>query len=297
MTHLDQLESEAIYVIREALSNAKNPVVLFSGGKDSICVSHLALKAMAPSKLTCPFLHVDTGHNFAEAINFRDKFIKKNDLKLLVASVEDYIKKGLLKDTTGAKASRNLLQTMPLLETIKEHKFDIIFGGARRDEEKARAKERFFSLRDDFGGWNPKSQRPELWMLYNTYMNQGENLRVFPLSNWTESDVWEYIKRENINVPEIYFAHERKCIQLKDGRIMAISPFVQIEDGEKEITDTVRFRTVGDMTCTAAFKSTASNVDEIIKEINTLRTTERGARLDDEVSESAMEDRKKDGYF
>ena len=271
--------------------------MLFSGGKDSIVLVHLALKAFRPGKFPFPLVHVDTGHNFPEAIQFRDYLADKIGEKLIVASVEDAIKKYNLKETGGRFPSRNALQTYALLDVIEENEFDSCIGGARRDEEKARAKERIFSVRDDFGQWDPKLQRPELWNILNGRIDQGHNVRVFPLSNWTELDVWNYIKQENIELPNLYFAHERECIQYND-RLVATSEFIQPQEGEAFGIETVRYRTVGDMTCTAAVSSTASTIDDIIEEIIATRVSERGqTRLDDQVSEAAMEDRKKQGYF
>ena len=295
--YLKQLENEAIYIFRETAAQFERPALLFSGGKDSIVLAHLALKAFRPGKFPFPLVHVDTGHNFPEAIEFRDYFTNKIGEKLIVASVEDAIKKYNLKETGGRFPSRNALQTYALLDVIEENNFDACIGGARRDEEKARAKERIFSVRDDFGQWDPKLQRPELWNILNGRIDQGHNVRVFPLSNWTELDVWNYIKQENIELPSLYFSHDRECIHYNE-RLVATSQFIQAQEGEKFGIEKVRYRTVGDMTCTAAVSSTASTIDEIIDEIIATRVSERGqTRLDDQVSEAAMEDRKKQGYF
>ena len=295
--YLKQLENEAIYIFRETAAQFERPALLFSGGKDSIVLVHLALKAFRPGKLPFPLVHIDTGHNFPEALEFRDYLVNKIGEKLIIASVEDAIKKYNLKETGGRFPSRNALQTYALLDAIEENKFDACIGGARRDEEKARAKERIFSVRDDFGQWDPKLQRPELWNILNGRIDQGQNMRVFPLSNWTELDVWNYIKQENIELPNLYFAHERECIQY-NNRFVATSAFIHPKEGEVFGIETVRYRTVGDMTCTAAVLSTASTIDHIIEEIIATRVSERGqTRLDDQVSEAAMEDRKKQGYF
>lgn len=296
ISHLDELEAESIFVIRELASQFENPVLLFSGGKDSLVVLHLAVKAFWPAKLPFPLLHVDTGHNFDETIQFRDKLIEKLGLQLKVALVQDAIDQNKVVEEKGPNASRNSLQTVPLLEAIETNAFDAAIGGARRDEEKARAKERFFSHRDDFGQWNPKNQRPELWNLFNGKKNQGEHFRVFPISNWTELDVWQYIQREELEIPNLYLAHEREVVNRK-GVLLAKSPYLTLEDGEEYENKMVRFRTIGDMTCTGAVESTADNLDDIIEEIILTRQTERGARADDKRSQAAMEDRKKDGYF
>lgn len=297
LNYLDILEAEAIHIFREAAGQFQRPALLFSGGKDSITLVRLAEKAFRPGKFPFPLVHIDTGHNFPEVIKFRDNLISKLDEKLIVRKVEDTIKKKKLKDPYGKNAGRNRLQIHTLLDTIEEFNFDVCIGGARRDEEKARAKERIFSIRDEFGQWNPKMQRPELWNIYNGRINQGENVRVFPISNWTELDIWNYIKRENIELPEIYFAHERNCL-LKGEQLVALSEFINPEENETIITERVRFRTVGDMTCTAAVKSNAETVDDIINEIKISRKSERGeTRLDDRFSEAAMEDRKRIGYF
>ncbi|HTB05920.1 MAG TPA: sulfate adenylyltransferase subunit CysD [Bacteroidia bacterium] len=294
--HLDELESEAIYVLREVAAQFEKAALLFSGGKDSIVASYLARKAFYPAKIPFPLLHIDTGHNFPETIVYRDEWVKTIDARLIVKYVQDSIDKGRVKEETGYNASRNLLQTVTLLDAIEELKLDAAIGGARRDEEKARAKERFFSHRDEFGQWNPKNQRPELWDLFNGKKNMGEHFRVFPLSNWTELDVWQYIKEEKIPIPEIYYSHQRECIS-RDGQLLAKSEFLKLKDTEKYEKMTVRFRTIGDMSCTGAVLSTASNIDEVIEEISASRVTERGTRADDKRSEAAMEDRKKAGYF
>jgi len=294
-SHLDELEDEAIFILREVAGQFQRPALLFSGGKDSITLVRLSEKAFRPARFPYPLVHIDTGHNFPEVIEFRDNLIKKIKEKLIIGSVEDSIKRGTAKEEKGKWASRNALQSITLLETIEKYEFDACIGGARRDEEKARAKERIFSYRNEFGEWNPKIQRPELWNLYNGKIFPGENIRVFPISNWTELDVWNYIKKENLEIPSIYFAHERDCVYRKD-LLFPVSSFVQL-DNEPIVRKKVRFRTVGDMTCTAAIESNATTVDDIIKEIIESNTTERGARLDDKRSETAMEDRKKGGYF
>lgn len=294
---LDQLEAEAIHILREVAGQFERPALLFSGGKDSITLVRLAEKAFRPGKFPFPLVHIDTGHNFTEAIEYRDDLVKRLGEKLIVRYVEDTIKSKKLVEPKGKNASRNALQTYTLLDTIEEFKFDACIGGARRDEEKARAKERIFSVRDEFGQWDPKLQRPELWSTYNGKINSGENVRVFPISNWTELDVWNYIQREKINLPSIYFSHDRKCI-LREGRLMGLSDFVYFDDEDEIVDRRVRFRTVGDMTCTAAVESEASTIDDIINEIKATRVSERGAtRMDDKTSEAAMEDRKKGGYF
>ena len=296
--YLDELEAEAIYILREVAGQFDRPALLFSGGKDSICLVHLALKAFRPGKFPFPLVHVDTGHNFEEAITYRDNLAKKLDEKLIVRYVADTIKAKKLQDGKGKFPSRNGLQTYTLLDVIEEFEFDACIGGARRDEEKARAKERIFSVRDEFGQWDPKMQRPELWNIYNGKINKGENVRVFPISNWTELDVWNYIKRENIELPSIYFTHERECILTENGQLMNTNEFVTIEEKDVIVKKKVRYRTVGDMTCTAAVESEAYTVDDIIKELKEAKISERGAtRMDDRVSEAAMEDRKKGGYF
>ncbi|GIX42307.1 MAG: sulfate adenylyltransferase [Leptospiraceae bacterium] len=294
-SHLEELEDEAIYILREVAGQFQRPALLFSGGKDSITLVRLSEKAFRPAKFPYPLVHIDTGHNFPEVIEFRDNLIKRINERLIVGSVEDSIRRGTAKEEKGKWASRNALQSITLLETIEKYEFDACIGGARRDEEKARAKERIFSYRNEFGEWDPRNQRPELWNLYNGKIFPGENIRVFPISNWTELDVWYYIKKENLEIPSIYFAHERDCVYRKD-LLFPVSPFVQLDD-EPIIRKKVRFRTVGDMTCTAAIESNATTIDDIIKEIIESNTTERGARLDDKRSETAMEDRKKGGYF
>ena len=296
LSHLKELESEAIYIIRETASQFERPVLLFSGGKDSIVMTHLARKAFFPAKIPFPLMHIDTGHNFPETLTYRDNLIKSIGANLLVKLVQDSINKGRAKEEKGPNASRNVLQTVTLLDAIEEHKFDAALGGARRDEEKARAKERFFSHRDEFGQWDPKNQRPELWNLLNGKKNIGEHFRVFPLSNWTEMDVWQYIYIEKLPLPEIYFSHDRNCFK-RDGMILAETEFLPLRENEHIEKMRVRYRTVGDMTCTAAVLSPASTVAEIIDEIAASRTTERGSRADDKRSEAAMEDRKKQGYF
>ncbi len=297
LDYLDQLEAESIHIFREVAGQFEKPALLFSGGKDSIVLVHLAMKAFRPCKFPFPLVHIDTGHNFQEALDFRDHLVEKIGEKLIVRKVEETIKAKGLTEPKGKFASRNALQSYTLLDTIEEFQFDACIGGARRDEEKARAKERIFSVRDDFGGWNPKLQRPELWNIYNGKIHKGENVRVFPISNWTELDVWNYIKREKIELPSIYFSHEREVLEYQ-GQLIAVSDFIQIEEGDNISTKKVRYRTVGDMTCTAAVESEAYSIDDIINEITISRTSERGeTRIDDKVSEAAMEDRKKNGYF
>jgi sulfate adenylyltransferase subunit 2 len=298
LNHLQKLESESIYVLREVASQFERPVLLFSGGKDSIIMGHLSKKAFCPASIPYPFLHIDTGHNFPETIDFRDRFLKKLDVRLIVGSVQKSIDEGRVKEETGKYASRNYLQTKTLLDTIVEHKFDAAIGGGRRDEEKARAKERFFSYRNEFGEWDPKNQRPELWDIYNGKKHHGEHFRVFPLSNWTEMDIWQYILKEKIEIPSIYFAHKRQCIE-RDGVILAYSEYLNLDPEEKNKikTMTVRCRTVGDMTCTGLTVSNAKTVEDIVKEVAAFRISERGSRADDKRSETAMEDRKKEGYF
>ncbi len=297
LDYLDQLESEAIHIMREVAGQFEKPALLFSGGKDSITLVHLALKAFRPGKFPFPLVHIDTGHNFPEALQFRDELAASIGEKLVVRKVEDTIKARQLTEPKGKFASRNALQTYTLLDTIEEFGFDACIGGARRDEEKARAKERIFSVRDEFGQWNPKLQRPELWNTYNGRISKGENVRVFPISNWTELDIWNYIRRENIALPSIYFAHERTVLE-HEGQLIALSEFIQLDDTDSIVTKKVRYRTVGDMTCTAAVESNASGIDDIIREITATKTSERGeTRIDDKVSEAAMEDRKKNGYF
>jgi len=298
LNHLQKLESEAIYVIREVAAQFERPMLLFSGGKDSIVLGHLAKKSFSPAKIPFPFVHIDTGHNFPEVLTFRDHFTKHLDVRLVIGSVQQSIDTGRVKEETGRHASRNYLQSVTLLDLIHEQKFDGAIGGGRRDEEKSRAKERFFSHRNDFGQWDPKNQRPELWDLYNGRKHVGEHFRVFPLSNWTELDVWQYIMKEHIEIPSIYFSHTRECV-IRDGVIYAYSPYLNLDASEKKKvkTMTVRFRTVGDMTCTGGIESAAKSVDEIVREVAAFRISERGSRIDDKRSENAMEDRKKEGYF
>jgi sulfate adenylyltransferase subunit 2 len=296
LDHLDQLEAEAIFILRETAAQFQNPGLLFSGGKDSIVMAHLASKAFWPARIPFPLIHVDTGHNFAETIEYRDAFVEKLGARLVVGSVQESIDKGRVKEEKGPFASRNALQTTTLLDTIGEHRFDACLGGGRRDEEKARAKERFFSHRDDFGQWDPKNQRPELWNLFNGKHHPGEHFRVFPLSNFTEMDVWMYLKREEVPLPSIYFAHERDVFA-RNGSWLAVSEFVPMLETEKPERKTVRFRTIGDITCTGAVESTAATLDEVIAEVAAARQTERGTRADDKRSETAMEDRKREGYF
>jgi sulfate adenylyltransferase subunit 2 len=297
ISHLDELEAEAIHIMREVAAERERPVLLFSGGKDSIVLLRLAEKAFHPGKFPFPVMHVDTGHNFPEVIEFRDRRVAELGERLVVASVQESIDKGRAVEQTGPRASRNQLQTVTLLDAITEHGFDAAMGGARRDEERARAKERIFSFRDDFGRWNPRAQRPELWNIYNARIRKGEQIRVFPISNWTELDVWQYIARERLELPAIYFAHEREVFR-RDGMIYAVSPYVQRYPDEELFTATVRFRTVGDMTCTGGVQSRAATIEEVVTEIAATRITERGeTRADDRASEAAMEDRKRDGYF
>lgn len=296
LTHLKQLEAEAIFVMREVVAQFEKPALLFSGGKDSIVMVRLAQKAFWPAKLPFPLVHIDTEHNFPETIEFRDKLVKELGARLIVRSVGDTIKEGRAVEEKGPNPSRNGLQTITLLETIEEFKFDACFGGARRDEEKARAKERFFSHRDEFGQWDPKNQRAELWSIYNGRKHQGEHFRVFPISNWTEMDVWQYIAMEKLEIPTIYFSHSRKIVN-RSGVLLSDSPFITLAKGESLEERIVRFRTVGDMTCTGAVESEAADLSAIIEEVASARITERGARTDDKRSEAAMEDRKKQGYF
>jgi len=297
LTHLRQLEAESIHIFREVAAEFENPCMLFSGGKDSIVMLRLAEKAFWPAKLPFPVMHIDTGHNFPEVLEFRDRRIGELGARLVVSSVQAAIDDGRVVEETGPRASRNRLQITPLLDSIAEHKFDALFGGARRDEEKARAKERVYSFRDDFGQWDPKNQRPELWSLYNGRLKQGEHIRVFPISNWTELDIWQYIKEEGIEIPSVYFAHEREVFE-RDGMLLSTGPYITLMDDETPFTETVRYRTVGDMSCTGAVESGADTIDRIIEEVAATRITERGAtRADDRVSEAAMEDRKKEGYF
>ncbi len=296
LDHIRELESESIFIIREVAAQFQNPVLLFSGGKDSIVASHLAMKAFYPAKIPFPLLHIDTGHNFPETIDFRDKWTKKLGMRLIVRTVQSSIDAGRVAEEKGINASRNILQTTTLLDAIKEFKFDAAIGGARRDEEKSRAKERFFSHRDEFGQWDPRRQRPELWNLFNGRKNQGEHFRIFPLSNWTELDVWNYIYRENLEIPNLYFSHKRKVFT-RNGVIYAFADFMKLSDGEITEDMSVRFRTIGDMTCTGAVLSNATTVEDIIREIHSSTITERGTRLDDQRTESSMEDRKRLGYF
>ncbi|MEI7897854.1 MAG: sulfate adenylyltransferase subunit CysD [bacterium] len=296
LTHLNELESEAIYVLREVAAQFERPVLLFSGGKDSIVLVHLSRKAFFPAKIPFPLLHIDTGHNFTETIEFRDRMARSVNARLLVGSVQESINNGRAVEETGINASRNVLQTVTLLDAIETHKFDAAIGGARRDEEKARAKERFFSHRDEFGQWDPKNQRPELWYMFNGKKRMGEHFRVFPISNWTEMDVWQYILAENIDLPSIYFTHERDVFY-RDGVWLAAAPFMEMKPSETVEYRRVRCRTVGDISCTGLTLSTADTVEDIIQEIAATRVTERGGRYDDKRSEAAMEDRKKEGYF
>ncbi len=295
-SHLDELESEAIYIIREVAALFENPALLFSGGKDSLVMLHLAMKAFYPAKIPFVVLHIDTGHNFPETLIFRDALIKKHKLNLLVAYVQDSIDSGRVKEEKGIYASRNYLQSVTLLDVIDQYKFDAALGGARRDEEKARAKERIFSHRDAFAQWNPKNQRPELWQLFNHKKNYGEHFRIFPLSNFTELDIWFYILKKNIELPPLYFSHQRECF-LRDGVILAKSDHITLKPNEEIKTMNIRFRTIGDMTCTGATVSEAKNVQEVIDELLKMNTTERASRFDDKRSDTAMEDRKKEGYF
>ena len=297
LSQLDVLEAESIHVIREVAAEFERPALLFSGGKDSVVMLALAEKAFRPARIPFPVMHVDTGHNFGEVIEFRDKRVAELGVRLIVASVQDSIDAGRVTEDAGRWASRNRLQTVTLLDAIEEYRFDALFGGARRDEEKARAKERVFSFRDDFGQWDPKNQRPELWNLYNTRIRRGEHIRVFPLSNWTELDIWEYIEREELELPLVYFAHSRNVFE-RDGILLADSPYVTRGDDEQVFEAVVRYRTVGDMTCTGAVESTAETVAAVITEVAATRITERGqTRADDRTSEAAMEDRKREGYF
>jgi sulfate adenylyltransferase subunit 2 len=295
ISHLDALEAESIFVMREVASEFQRPVLLFSGGKDSIVMLRLAEKAFAPGRIPFPVMHVDTGHNFAEVLEFRDRRVAELGVQLVVASVPDALARGVIRE--NADGSRNRLQTPVLLEAVEKYRFDALFGGARRDEEKARAKERMFSFRDEFGQWDPRNQRPELWSLYNARVNPGESIRVFPLSNWTELDIWHYISRERVDIPEIYYAHDRDVVD-RDGMLYAVNEFIHAKPGETVFKEHVRYRTVGDASCTAAVRSDADTVAKVIEEIAATRITERGAtRGDDKVSEAAMEDRKREGYF
>ncbi len=297
LSHLAALEAESIHIIREVAAEFERPVLLFSGGKDSAVMLRLAEKAFLPARMPFPLMHVDTGHNFPEVIEYRDRRVAELGAQLVVASVQDSIDQGRVVEETGPRASRNRLQTVTLLDAITDNKFDAVFGGGRRDEEKARAKERVFSFRDDFGQWDPKNQRPELWSLYNGRHRKGEHIRVFPLSNWTELDIWQYVADAEVELPSIYFSHEREVIE-RDGMLLAVNPWITVLDGEVPHTRTVRFRTVGDATCTGAVESTASTLEQIIAETAAATVTERGAtRADDRISESGMEDRKREGYF
>jgi sulfate adenylyltransferase subunit 2 len=297
LTHLAALESEAIHIIREVAAELERPVLLFSGGKDSCVLLRLAEKAFRPAPIPFPLMHVDTGHNFPEVIEFRDRRVAELGCELVIASVQASIDADRVTEETGPRASRNRLQTVTLLDAIEEHGFDAAFGGARRDEERARAKERVFSFRDDFGQWDPRRQRPELWNLYNGRVRRGEHVRIFPLSNWTELDVWQYIAEEQLELPSMYFAHEREVFE-RDGMLYAVSPWTEYIDGERPFTASVRYRTVGDMSCTGAVRSNARTLDEVVAEIAATRITERGeTRADDRTSEAAMEDRKREGYF
>ncbi len=296
LNYVKELESESIFIIREVAAQFERPALLFSGGKDSIVMTHLARKAFYPAKIPFPLIHIDTGHNFEETLVYRDELIKEIGANLIVGYVQESIDSGRASEESGFNASRNMLQTVTLLDTLEKHKIDAAMGGARRDEEKARAKERFFSHRDEFGQWDPKNQRPELWNLLNGKKNPGEHFRVFPISNWTEMDVWQYMHMEKINLPSLYFTHERLCIR-RNGTILAHSEFINIRDTEVPELLRVRFRTIGDMTCTGAVLSTANSVEDIILEVAASRQTERGTREDDKRSDSAMEDRKREGYF
>jgi len=296
LKHLKELEAEAMFVIREVFSQFDNPAILFSGGKDSIVLTHLAKKAFYPARIPFPLVHIDTGHNFPETLQFRDDLVEKNNAQLIVGYVEESIKQGKVAEEKGFNASRNAAQTVTLLDTIEAHQFDACMGGARRDEEKARAKERFFSHRDEFGQWDPKNQRPELWNLFNGKKSYGEHFRVFPISNWTEMDVWQYILMENIELPSLYFSHEREVIR-RGKTILANSDYLNLRPEEKPERMVIRFRTIGDLTITGAVESTATTLEEIINEVAATRETERGGRADDKRSETSMEDRKRQGYF
>ena len=296
LSHLKELEAEAIYVIREVVAQFENPALLFSGGKDSIVLAYLSRKAFHPARIPFPLVHIDTGHNFPETMEYRDWLIQELGVRLIVGSVQESIDKGMAVEETGINASRNALQTVTLLDTIEKNKFDAAMGGARRDEEKARAKERFFSHRDEFGQWDPKNQRPELWNLFNGKKNMGEHFRVFPISNWTEMDVWQYIQMENIAIPKLYYAHDREVIE-RNGTLLSTSPYLKLKPEEKPAVKRVRFRTCGDMPITGAVESHADTIDKVISEVAASRKTERGTRADDKRGETAMEDRKKSGYF
>ncbi len=297
LSHLEALEAESIFIMREVAAQFERPVLLFSGGKDSLVLLRLAEKAFRPGHFPFPVMHVDTGHNFPEVIEYRDRLIASVGERLIVANVQDSIDRGRVVEETGPRASRNRLQTTTLLDAIEEHGFDAAFGGARRDEERARAKERVFSFRDDFGQWDPKRQRPELWALFNGRIRKGEHVRVFPISNWTELDVWQYIAEEKLEVPSIYYAHTRQVFE-RDGMLYAYSDYVELIDGEQPFEESVRYRTVGDMTCTGAVRSRATTLEQVVSEIAATRITERGeTRADDRVTEAAMEDRKREGYF
>ena len=296
LTHIKELEAESIYAIREVFSQFENPAILFSGGKDSIVLTHLARKAFYPAKSPFPLVHVDTGHNFPETMKFRDDLVEKLGVRLVVGSVQKSIDDGVAAEEKGKNASRNALQTVTLLDTIEENQFDACMGGARRDEEKARAKERFFSHRDEFGQWDPKNQRPELWNLFNAKHHHGEHFRVFPISNWTEMDIWQYILAENIQIPSLYFSHDRKVIR-RSGTWLPVSDFIKIQKTDEVVTKTIRFRTLGDITITGGEESDADTLEKIIEEVASARQTERGNREDDKRSETSMEDRKRQGYF
>ena len=296
LSQLEELEAEGIFVLREVAAQFENPAILFSGGKDSVVVLHLAMKAFYPAKIPFQVVHIDSGHNFPETIEFRDRVMDNFGLNLIVGSVQKSIQEGRVQEEEGIHASRNQLQTTTLLDTIESYGFDVCIGGARRDEEKARAKERFFSHRDEFGQWDPKNQRPELWNLFNGHHNTGEHFRVFPLNNWTEPDVWNYIKREKIELPSLYFSHQRECVE-RNGMLLPTSEFLQLKSNEAASIRQVRFRTLGDITITGAWESEAQNLDQIIAEIASSRITERGGRADDKKSQTSMEDRKKEGYF
>jgi sulfate adenylyltransferase subunit 2 len=296
LDHLQELEAEAIYVIREVVAQFDRPAILFSGGKDSIVVTHLAKKAFFPAKIPLPLIHIDTGHNFPETMVFRDKLVENLGVQLIVGYVQESIEEGKAVEETGLNASRNALQTVTLVDTIEKYKIDAAIGGARRDEEKARAKERFFSHRDDFGQWDPKNQRPELWNIFNGKKNMGEHFRVFPISNWTEMDVWNYILHENISIPSLYFAHEREAIY-RDNTWLPVSEFLSLREGEKVEKKLMRFRTLGDITITGGIESDANTLEKIVQEVAATRSTERGNRSDDKRSETSMEDRKRQGYF